>query len=60
MAVSGVRDTDQERLSVWDGLIFWGVQYRRLSLTALLHGVWVFALWAGLSGGVARACVGAG
>jgi hypothetical protein len=50
MAVSGVRDTDQERLSVWDGLMFWGVQYRRLSLTALLHGVWVFALWAGLSG----------
>jgi hypothetical protein len=49
MAVSGVRDTDQERLSVWDGLIFWGVQYRRLSLTALLHGVWLFALWAGLS-----------
>jgi hypothetical protein len=50
MAVSGVRDTDQERLSVWDGLMFWGVQYRRLSLAALLHGVWVFALWAGLSG----------
>jgi hypothetical protein len=49
MAVSGVRDTDQERLSVWDGLMFWGVQYRRLSLTALLHGVWLFALWAGLS-----------
>jgi hypothetical protein len=52
MAVSGVRDTDQERLSVWDGLIFWGVQYRRLSLTALLHGVWLFALWAGLSAGL--------
>jgi hypothetical protein len=34
---------------VWDGLIFWGVQYRRLSLTALLRGVWFFALWAGLS-----------
>lgn len=49
MAVSGVRDTEQERLSVWDGLMFWGVQYRRLSLAALLHGVWVFALWAGLS-----------
>jgi hypothetical protein len=49
MAVSGVRDTEQERLSVWDGLMFWGVQYRRLSLTALLRGVWVFALWAGLS-----------
>jgi hypothetical protein len=49
MAVSGVRDTDQERLSVWDGLIFWGVQYRRLSLTALLRGVWFFALWSGLS-----------
>ena len=49
MAVSGVRDTDQERLSVWDGRRLWGVQYRRLSLTALLHGVWLFALWAGLS-----------
>jgi hypothetical protein len=49
MAVSGVRDTEQERLSVWDGLMFWGVQYRRLSLTALLRGVWFFALWAGLS-----------
>jgi len=35
---------------MWDGLMFWGVQYRRLSLAALLHGVWVFALWAGLSG----------
>jgi hypothetical protein len=34
---------------VWDGLIFWGVQYRRLSLMALLRGVWFFALWAGLS-----------
>jgi hypothetical protein len=34
---------------VWDGLIFWGVQYRRLSLTELLRGVWFFALWAGLS-----------
>ena len=34
---------------MWDGLIFWGVQYRRLSLAALLRGVWVFALWAGLS-----------
>jgi hypothetical protein len=52
MAVSGVRDTDQERLSVWDGLMFWGVQYRRLSLTALLRGVWFFALWAGLSAGL--------
>jgi hypothetical protein len=49
MAVSGVRDTEQERPSVWDGLIFWGVQYRRLSLMALLRGVWLFALWAGLS-----------
>ena len=49
MAVSGVRDTEQERLSVWDGLMFWGVQYRRLSLAALLRGVWAFALWAGLS-----------
>jgi hypothetical protein len=49
MAVSGVRDTEQERPSVWDGLMFWGVQYRRLSLTALLRGVWFFALWAGLS-----------
>ena len=49
MAVSGVRDTEQERLSVWDGLMFWGVQYRRLSLAALLRGVWFFALWAGLS-----------
>jgi len=52
MAVSGVRDTEQERLSVWDGLMFWEVQYRRLSLTALLHGVWLFALWAGLSAGL--------
>jgi len=34
---------------VRDGLIFWGVQYRRLSLAALLRGVWFFALWAGLS-----------
>jgi hypothetical protein len=34
---------------VWDGLMFWGVQYRRLSLMALLRGVWFFALWAGLS-----------
>jgi hypothetical protein len=52
MAVSGVRDTEQERLSVWDGLIFWGVQYRRLSLVALLRGVWFFALWSGLSAGL--------
>jgi hypothetical protein len=52
MAVSGVRDTEQERLSVWDGLMFWGVQYRRLSLMALLRGVWFFALWAGLSAGL--------
>jgi hypothetical protein len=52
MAVSGVRDTEQERPSVWDGLIFWGVQYRRLSLTALLRGVWFFALWSGLSAGL--------
>ena len=37
---------------MWDGLIFWGVQYRRLSLMALLHGVWLFALWAGLSAGL--------
>jgi hypothetical protein len=37
---------------VWDGLMFWGVHYRRLSLTALLHGVWLFALWAGLSAGL--------
>jgi hypothetical protein len=37
---------------VWDGLIFWGVQYRRLSLMALLRGVWFFALWAGLSAGL--------
>jgi len=37
---------------VWDGLIFWGVQYRRLSLTELLRGVWFFALWAGLSAGL--------
>ncbi len=49
MAVSGVRDTEQGRPSMWDGLIFWGVQYRRLSLMALLRGVWFFALWAGLS-----------
>jgi hypothetical protein len=34
---------------VWDGLMFWGVQYRRLSLMALLRGVWFFALWSGLS-----------
>ncbi len=37
---------------MWDGLIFWGVQYRRLSLTALLRGVWFFALWSGLSAGL--------
>lgn len=37
---------------MWDGLIFWGVQYRRLSLMALLRGVWFFALWAGLSAGL--------
>jgi hypothetical protein len=37
---------------VWDGLIFWGVQYRRLSLMALLRGVWFFALWSGLSAGL--------
>jgi hypothetical protein len=49
MAVSGVRDTEQEQSRPWDGLIFWGVQYRRLSLTELLRGVWFFALWAGLS-----------
>jgi hypothetical protein len=52
MAVSGVRDTEQERPHAWDGLIFWGVQYRRLSLTALLRGVWFFALWSGLSAGL--------
>jgi len=49
MAVSGVRDTEQDQPRVWDGLMFWGVQYRRLSLTELLRGVWFFALWAGLS-----------
>jgi hypothetical protein len=49
MAVSGVRDTEQEQSRPWEGLIFWGVQYRRLSLMALLRGVWFFALWAGLS-----------
>jgi hypothetical protein len=49
MAVSGVRDTEQDQPCVWDGLMFWGVQYRRLSLTELLRGVWFFALWAGLS-----------
>jgi hypothetical protein len=37
---------------VWDGLMFWGVQYRRLSLMALLRGVWFFALWSGLSAGL--------
>ena len=49
MAVSGVRDTEQEQSRPWNGLMFWGVQYRRLSLMALLRGVWLFALWAGLS-----------
>lgn len=49
MAVSGVRNTEKERSSVWEGLLFWGVQYRRLSLTALVRGVWLFALLAGLS-----------
>lgn len=34
---------------MWDGLIFWGVQYRRLSLVELARGVWYFALWAGLT-----------
>jgi hypothetical protein len=52
MAVSGVRDTEQEQSRPWDGLIFWGVQYRRLSLTELLRGVWFFALWSGLSAGL--------
>lgn len=49
MAVSGVRNTEQERLPAWEGLLFWGLQYRRLSLTVLVRGVWLFALWAGLS-----------
>ncbi|MGQ9902538.1 MAG: hypothetical protein ACUVR1_10100, partial [Fimbriimonadales bacterium] len=48
MAVSGVRNTEQERLPAWEGLLFWGVQYRRLSLTVLVRGVWLFAVWAGL------------
>jgi hypothetical protein len=52
MAVSGVRDTEQEQSRPWEGLIFWGVQYRRLSLTELLRGVWFFALWSGLSAGL--------
>lgn len=50
MAVSGVRNTEQEHLTAWEGLLFWRVQYRLLSLTALVRGVWLFALWAGLLG----------
>ncbi|MCS7208235.1 MAG: hypothetical protein NZ874_01550 [Fimbriimonadales bacterium] len=38
-------------MSGWfDGLIFWGVMYRRLSVAALLRGSWWFAVGAGVVG----------
>ncbi|MEJ5384237.1 MAG: hypothetical protein WHS44_05075 [Fimbriimonadales bacterium] len=49
MAVLGEREFSESRAPVGDGLMFWGVQYRRLSLVELARGVWFFALWAGLT-----------
>lgn len=50
MAVSGVRVADSEREAWFDGLMFWGVQYRRLPLWTLLRGAWLGALIAGVVG----------
>lgn len=48
MAVSGVRDDAQSSIRGFDALIFWQVMYRRLSLSKLLWGSWLFATCAGL------------
>ncbi|MCS7300130.1 MAG: hypothetical protein NZ556_01055, partial [Fimbriimonadales bacterium] len=50
MAVSGVQVAETTQRDWFDGLMFWGVQYRRLSLLSLLRGSWGFALGAGAVG----------
>jgi hypothetical protein len=50
MAVSGVRDGAESPSAWFDGLMFWGVMYRRLPLPALLRGSWAFAIGAGVVG----------
>ncbi|MFN3690080.1 MAG: hypothetical protein ACK4UU_04050, partial [Fimbriimonadales bacterium] len=50
MALTGVRDTVEASRAWFDGLMFWGVMYRRLSLLTLLRGSWGFALAAGATG----------
>ncbi len=50
MALTGVRDSAEASCAWFDGLMFWGVMYRRLSLPTLLRGSWGFALGAGLIG----------
>ncbi|MCX7925546.1 MAG: hypothetical protein N2554_07030 [Fimbriimonadales bacterium] len=47
MALTGVRDSAEASREWFDGLMFWGVMYRRLSLPTLLRGSWGFALGAG-------------
>lgn len=50
MALTGVRDSAEASRAWFDGLMFWGVMYRRLSLPTLQRGSWGFALVAGLTG----------
>ncbi|MFN7015770.1 MAG: hypothetical protein ACK4P5_01200 [Fimbriimonadales bacterium] len=50
MALTGVQDTTEASPARFDGLMFWGVMYRRLSLPMLLRGSWGFAFIAGVTG----------
>ncbi len=50
MALTGVRDRSEASRAWFDGLMFWGVMYRRLSVPTLLRGSWGFALVAGVTG----------
>lgn len=53
MAVSGAQIAKVVQRDWFDGLMFWGVQYRRVALWKLLHGSWGFALGAGAVGALA-------
>lgn len=50
MAVSGVQTTEPTPREWFDGLMFWGVMYRRVAMFELLRGSWLFALGTGLVG----------
>ncbi|GIV09837.1 MAG: hypothetical protein KatS3mg019_1928 [Fimbriimonadales bacterium] len=50
MAVTGVQGETAAPRAWYDGLMFWGVMYRRVSVAWLLRGSWWFALGAGALG----------